>query len=291
MKNTFALLLIVLWCSSMVAMVQAADIANECRTGGFYLGPQAYSFKQYTFFEAVDKAKEAGCSVMEGYPGQKLSPADETPFNHSAPMSVWIKAKLKLEATGVRLVNYGVVGFKDDAELVQIFDFAKLMNIPCVTMEPNPATAETLDKIEKLVKQYNIKLAIHNHPKKENNPDYKYWDPNFVLSLVKDRDPRIGSGADTGHWLRSGVNPVAALKILQGRVISCHLKDLDAAAPKATDVVFGKGAANIAGILDELKRQGFNGNIAMEYESNWENNIVEIKQCVEFVRNYGKLNP
>jgi len=109
-----------------------------------------------------------------------------------------------------------------------------------------------------------------------------------VLSLIKDRDPRIGSGADTGHWLRSGVQPVEALKILSGRVLSCHLKDLNMLGPKATDVPFGKGVANITGVLDELKRQGFNGNIAMEYESNWGNNIVEIKECVDFVRNYGK---
>ncbi len=291
MKIQLVLLMIVPVLLAVLQPAAAGDIPNECRIGGFYLGPQAYSFRLYTFFEAVDKAKEAGCSVIEAFPGQKLSPEDETPISHTASPEVWSKAKRKLEATGVRLVNYGVVGFKSDAELAQIFDFAKLMNIPCVTMEPSPATAETIDKIEKMVKQYDIKLAIHNHPKNEKNPDYRYWDPQFVLSLVKDRDPRIGSGADTGHWLRSGVDPVQALKTLRGRIISCHLKDLNSMNPKATDVPFGRGVANIKGVLDELKRQGFSGNISMEYESNWENNIVEIKQCVEFVRQYGTTQP
>jgi sugar phosphate isomerase/epimerase len=284
MKTSMSMLFLLF----IFSLAFAGDIPNECRIGGFYLGPQAYSFRLYTLFQAIDYAKEAGCSVIEAYPGQKLSPADSTPFSHNAPPAIWSKAKRKLHATGVRLVNYGVVGFKDDAELQQIFDFAKLMDIPCITMEPDPATAATLDKIEKLVKQYDIKVAIHNHPRSADHPDYQYWDPNFVLSLVKDRDPRIGSGADTGHWLRSGVKPVDALKILQGRVISCHLKDLNKVDRKATDVVFGQGVANVKAILDELKRQGFNGNISMEYESNWENNIVEIKECVAFVRNYGK---
>lgn len=285
--GTLALMSVSLW----AVLAWAAEIPNECKVGGFYIGPQAYSFRLYTFFEAIDKAKEAGCSVIESYPGQKLSPDDATPFGHMATPEVWSRAKRKLEATGVRLVNYGVVGFKDDAELRRIFDFAKLMDIPCVTMEPSPATPETIDKLEKMVKEYNIKLAIHNHPKHENDPNYRYWDPNFVLSLVKGRDPRIGSGADTGHWIRSGLKPVEALKILSGRVMSCHLKDLDVFGPKAGDVPFGKGVADVKGVLDELKRQGFNGNIAIEYESSWENNVPHISECVDFVRNYGKVNP
>ncbi len=284
MKRLYGILLTTL----ILSAAPASEIPNECRVGGFFLGPQAYTFRLYTLFQAIDNAKEAGCSVIEAFPGQKLSATDDTPFSHTASPAVWSKAKRKLDAVGVRLVNYGVVGIKDDAELTQIFDFAKLMDIPCVTMEPSPATAETMDKIEKLVKEYDIKVAIHNHPRRADHADYKYWDPNFVLSLVKDRDPRIGSGADTGHWLRSGIKPVDALKILQGRIISCHLKDLNKVDPKATDVVYGQGVADVKAVLDELKRQGFNGNISMEYESNWENNIVEVKQCVDFVRNYGK---
>ena len=67
-------------------------------------------------------------------------------------------------------------------------------------------------------------VGFHDHPKQPRNPNYRMWDPNYVLSVVKDRDPRIGSCADTGHWVRSNLKPVDCLRILEGRIISSHLK-------------------------------------------------------------------
>jgi sugar phosphate isomerase/epimerase len=266
----------------------ALDLPGELRVGGFFLGPQAYSFNRFSFFEAIEKAKQAGCSVIEAYPGQKLSPEDPAPFDHNASAAVWAKAKIKLEQTGVRLVNYGVVSLgKTEAETRKVFDFAKVMGIPTITSEPE---AGSFDMIEKLVKQYNIKVAIHNHPKRANDLGYKYWDPQYVLSCVQGRDSRMGSAADTGHWVRSGIKPVDALKVLEGRIISCHLKDLNEFSPNAHDVPYGQGVSEIKLILDELRRQQFNGNISMEYEYHWDNSLPEIMQCVDFVREYGKKN-
>jgi len=75
---------------------------------------------------------------------------------------------------------------------------------------------------------------------------------------------------------------------LKGRVISVHLKDLNEFGnPGAHDVPFGTGVCNVAEILDELKAQGFNGNVSIEYEYNWDNSLPEIAQCVGFVRGYG----
>jgi sugar phosphate isomerase/epimerase len=100
----------------------------------------------------------------------------------------------------------------------------------------------------------------------------------------------MGSAADTGHWVRSGIKPIDALKVLEGRIISCHLKDLNEFSPNAHDVPFGQGVSEIKLILDELRRQQFNGNISMEYEYHWDNSLPEIMQCVDFVREYGKKN-
>ena len=274
-----------------ISAVRASDLANELKVGGFFIGPQAYSFNRYSLYEAIDKAKEVGSNVIEAYPGQRLSPDDDTQFNHNASPSVWAKAKMKAESAGIRIVNYGVVGWKDDAELARIFDFAKIMNIPAVTMEPKPATTETFDKLEKLVKKYNIKVGVHNHPKRPDNPGYRYWDPQFVLSMVKNRDSRLGAAVDTGHHIRSGIVPLDAVKLLEGHIVSMHLKDLNVFDRKAHDVPYGQGVANVKDILDELKRQQFNGNMSIEYEYNWESSVPEIKQCVDFVREYGKVNP
>jgi sugar phosphate isomerase/epimerase len=107
------------------------------------------------------------------------------------------------------------------------------------------------------------------------------------MSVIKDRDGRIGSGADTGHWVRSGLNPVECLRILKGRIISSHLKDLNEMSPGAHDVPFGAGVSDIPAVLTELKSQGFAGNISIEYEYHWENSTPEVGQCIGFVRGYG----
>jgi len=265
----------------------AADNPDE-RIGGFLLGPQAYSFRLFTFFEALDKAQELGCHVIEAYPGQPLSPQDRTPFDHKASPETLAKVKAKLTQTGIRIVNYGVVELgTTETEARRVFDFAKSMGLPAITTEPAEGS---MDMIEKLVKEYNVKVGIHNHPKRSKDPKYRNWDPNYILSLVKDRDSRIGSTADTGHWVRSGIKPVDALKILNGRIISSHLKDLNEFGPEAHDVPYGKGVSDIKGILEELQRQNFQGNISMEYEYHWKNSLPELAECVEFVRNFGK-NP
>jgi len=113
------------------------------------------------------------------------------------------------------------------------------------------------------------------------------WDPNYILSLVKDRDPRIGSCADTGHWVRSGLKPVDCLRILKGRIMSSHLKDLHEFSPKGHDVPYGQGKSDVPGILAEFKAQNFDGPISVEYEFNWESSVPEIKQCIDFVRKQG----
>ncbi|NIA30865.1 MAG: TIM barrel protein [Actinobacteria bacterium] len=290
-KNTIIIGLILLFSIVLPMKAQSVDLSPELKIGGFYLGPQAWSFHKLTFYKAVDNAKALGCNVIEAFPGQKLSPTDSTPFDHNAAPAVWAKAKLKAEATGVKIINYGVVGFSNEAELRKVFDFAKVMDIPAITIEPHDTTPKMFDTIEKLAIKYDIKVGIHNHPKRANKPDYKFWDPNFVLSLVKNRDHHLGATIDTGHWIRSGIKPLDGMKILKGRIISVHLKDLNEFSLEAHDVPYGTGVGNIAKVLKELKAQHFNGNISIEYEYNWNNNLPDMKKCVDFVREQGMVNP
>jgi sugar phosphate isomerase/epimerase len=148
-------------------------------------------------------------------------------------------------------------------------------------------SVDALDTIEKMVKEYDIMVGFHDHPKRADNPNYRMWDPNYVLSVVKDRDARIGSCADTGHWVRSGLKPLDCIRILKGRIISSHLKDLNEIAPEAHDVPYGNGVSDIPGILEELKSQGFEGNLSIEYEYHWENSTPDVAQCIGFVSGYG----
>jgi hypothetical protein len=108
-----------------------------------------------------------------------------------------------------------------------------------------------------------------------------------VLKVCKGRSPRIGACADTGHWMRSGINPLEAVKKLgaQKRIISLHFKDLNEFGnPKAHDVIWGTGLANAKAILAELARQDFKGVFSIEYEYNWLESMPEIAGCVAFFR-------
>jgi sugar phosphate isomerase/epimerase len=206
-------------------------------------------------------------------------------WDHNVSAEVIEKVKAKLAKHHIKAVNYGVVGIpKDPAGARKVFEFAKALGLRAVTTE----SVDAIDTFEPLVKEYDIMVAFHDHPKQPNNPSYRMWDPNYILSVVKGRDPRIGACADTGHWVRSGVKPVDALRILKGHVISSHLKDLHEFSPGGHDVPYGTGMSDVPAILDELKRQGFDGNISVEYEYRMEDSLPEISQCIGFVRGYGE---
>jgi len=260
-------------------------IPDDCKTGGFFIGCQAYTFNRYSVFEAIEKTAAAGGKVIEFYPGQRLSKEEpEVKWDHNASPETIQKVKDKLAECHIKAVNYGVVGIpKNEDEARKIFEFAKTMGLRAVTTE----SVDAIDMIEKMVKEYDIKVGFHDHPRQPNNPSYRMWDPKYVLSVVKDRDKRIGSCADVGHWVRSNLKPVDCLKILKGRIISSHLKDLNEFGPGAHDLPYGTGVSDIPAILTELKRQKFDGNISIEYEYDWETSVPEVAQCIGFVRGYG----
>jgi sugar phosphate isomerase/epimerase len=277
-----------LWAvAALIAGVQLQalnEIPDDVRIGGLAIGCQAYTFHRYTTFEAIEKTAQAGGKVIELFPGQKLSPDSDAKLDHNASAEVIEKLQAKLKQHNVRAVNYGVVGLPDnEEECRKIFEFAKKLGLYAVTSEPNPAA---FDLIEKMVREYDIAMAIHNHPKRPNDPNYKYWDPEYIMSLVKNRDKRMGACADTGHFARSGLDVVKVLKTLEGRIISAHLKDIRPAGPRGADVPYGTGESDIPAILNELLRQKVRGNISVEYESNLQHNVGEAGQCIGYVRGY-----
>jgi len=275
-----ALLLTTIFSGSVFA---APKISDEYRVGGFVVGCQAYTFKNFTVLEAIEKTAAAGGKAIELFPSQKLSKEQpDVTFNHAASDDAIQKVKAKLAAHKILAVNYGVASAKSAAEWRQVFEFAKKMGMPAVTIEDVTA----LDTIEPLVKEFDIRVGIHEHARRLDSPDYKNWDPTFILSVVKNRDKRIGACADTGHWATSGIKPLDAIKILRGRIISVHLKDRAEIGKQLPDSILGTGVSDIAGILAELKHQKFDGNISIEYENNWDHSVPDVAQCVGFIRGW-----
>jgi len=262
---------------------QAEPIPDANKVNGFAIGAQAYTFNRFTVFEAIEKTAEAGAKVIEFYPGQRLSKEEPTvKWDHNASDETFAKVVAKLAQHGFKAVNYGVVSIPtEEAEARKIFAFGKKLGLYGITTE----SFEAIDTIEKMVKEFDIRVGFHDHPRRPDKPSYRMWDPYFILELTKGRDERIGACADTGHWQTSGINPLWAVKTLKGRIVSSHLKDKEDFG-KSHDVPYGTGVGQIGDILAELKAQGFQGNISIEYEYNWENSLPEVKKCVEFVRDW-----
>jgi sugar phosphate isomerase/epimerase len=229
---------------------------------GWRLSTQAWTFRDRTAFEVIDVAARLGLGWIEFFPGQTLRPdLPDLKLDENLPAAQLAEFRARLDEAGVKAGGFGVVGFSDDeAAGRKLFEFLKALGVENCAAEPKP---DALDLIEKLADEYEIRVAFHNHPKPS-----RYWSPDAVLRAVGTRGRRLGSCSDTGHWTRSGLKPVDCLKQLEGRVFELHFKDLDAFGKhEALDIPWGGGHSDAVGILAELKRQGFQGLIHVEYEN------------------------
>ena len=228
-------------------------------------------------------AGRAGATVIEFFPGQKFSKEKpELKWDQNATEEQGKAIADQLAKWKITPMNYGVVGVsKDEGEARKTFEFAKRWNLYGITTE----SADAVSTLDKLAQEYGVRVCFHNHPQRKDDASYKVWNPAYIAELVKDCSPLVGACADTGHWQRSGLDPLAAIKLLKGRVLSTHFKDrIDINSP---DVPYGTGTSPVVAMLEELKSQGFKGNVSIEYETNWEHNLADVAQCVGYFRALG----
>ncbi len=246
----------------------SSSSANTGSTAGFSIGVQMWTFRMFTFAEALDKVDSAGITHIEAFWGQKLGGG--LPGEFGADMSADTRAKLKdlLNKKGINIVAMGVIVPKDRAEWTKAFDLAKDFGLSYITCEP---IKTQWDMIDSMAGQYGIKLAIHDHPQPN-----AYATPDSVLEAIKGHQ-NIGSCADVGHWARNGVDPVKALKQLEGHIYGVHLKDIVTFNDtKAADTVVSKGVVDFPAVFAELKRQNFKGMMSIEHESNWYHSTPDV---------------
>ena len=225
------------------------------------LGSQAWTFRKFSFYEMLNMMHDLKLHYLEAYPGQVLDKNEpDVKFDHYLSDVHITEIKQALKDNDIILLNYGVVGFDNNEKSAQtVFEFAKKMGVQTIITEPN---YNDYSIIEKMVEKYNIQVAVHNHPYPS-----KYAYPKTVLNHINGLDERIGACVDIGHWLRTGVDPIAGLKLLEGRILDVHLEDLDEIGSKnANTVSFGEGMANVHDILAELTRKNYYGMLAIELE-------------------------
>jgi sugar phosphate isomerase/epimerase len=189
--------------------------------------------------------------------------------------------RAELAKYGLVACNYGVTEIsKDEAAARKVFEFARKMDLYGVTTE----SLDAIDTLEKLAREFDIKVCFHNHPKPS-----ALWHPDTVWKIIDGRHANLGYSVDTGHWATSGLDPHATIRKIAPRVHAFHMKDREVIGQASPDRPFGTGIIDIAAVLDEARKHGFGGNVSIEYERNWKNNLAEIAQCVGYLRGYANL--
>ena len=165
-------------------------------TAGFKLGVQMWTFRMFTFTDALNKVDSSGIKNIEAFFGQKLGGGMKGEFGTKMSKATREELKQLLQKKGIQAVAMGVIGPKNKAEWIESFELAKDLGLSYITAEP---IKTQWDMVDSLAGAYGIPVAIHDHPKPN-----MYWSPDSVLAAIQGH-PHIGSCADIGHWTRNGL--------------------------------------------------------------------------------------
>lgn len=238
------------------------------------LGVQMWTFRLFTQQEALEKTDSAGIKYVEATIGQKIDRSGKEVFGIDMTEADKIKLKGLLAKHNIKIVAMGVINPPNMQSWIKTFELAKDFGMSYIISEP-PKNQWNL--IDSLAGVYKMKVAIHEHARPN-----MYWHPDSVLAAIKGH-PNIGACADLGHWARSGLNPADCLKKLEGHIYGVHLKDIVTFdKTNAADATVGKGVIDFPPIFAELSRQKFKGMLSIEHESNWENNLPDVIETVQF---------
>jgi sugar phosphate isomerase/epimerase len=219
---------------------------------GLKLGIASYTFRKFSLDQAINMSKETGA----GYISLK-----DVHLPYKSTTAERQEARKKIEEAGLVLISGGVIYMKNDEQQIRgFFDYAKDSGMPTIVCSPD---VDSLDTVEKMVKEYNIRIAIHNH----GPGDKKYPSPLDVWRLVKDRDERMGLCIDVGHTVRLGLDPVDAIHQCARRLYDFHIKDETEAAPKGKPTEVGLGVIDIVGVLKALAEERYACHVGLEYEA------------------------
>ncbi|RPH93174.1 MAG: hypothetical protein EHM72_16585, partial [Calditrichaeota bacterium] len=246
---------------------------------GWRLGIEAYTFHKFTFFETIEKTAELGLPYIGGLSFmQRVSEDIPKNFDQYLSDDELRHIRLKMDSGGVRLLTYYAQDIPgDEAGCRKLFEFGRKMGFETFMCEPKP---EQLDLLDKLANEYGINVAIHNHGQ---NISPLYWRPEGVLKACEGRSKRIGAAPDLGYWLRSGIDPVEAARMLKDRIITVQMHDLHEPGGNGHDVPWGTGIGKSEEFFRELHRQNIKPTmIGLEYSYDWFESMPNIAKCIEF---------
>ncbi|HVO98473.1 MAG TPA: sugar phosphate isomerase/epimerase family protein [Bryobacteraceae bacterium] len=226
--------------------------AKEGSLNEFRLGVASYSFREFGRKIAILNTQKLNTRYIN-YKDVHL-PLTSSPADIK-------KAVTETEKAGLRIVGGGTIYFRsaDEADIRAKFEYAKACGMPTIVCMPDKAI---LPKLEKFVKEYDIKIAVHNHgPEDPNFPR-----PQDVLAIVKNMDPRCGLCIDIGHTVRTGVDLVPTVAEAGSRLLDMHVKDLADFKDKNSQRPCGDGVIPFPALFAQLKKMNYQGYVNLEYE-------------------------
>jgi len=237
---------------------------------GLKLGVASYSLRNFSRAQAIEMTKALGTRYIN---------LKSVHLPYEASPAEIAAARQEVEAAGLLIVGGGMITFETDTDdgVRKYFDYARAAGMPVIVATCKPAV---LPRIEKFVKQYNIKLAIHNHgPGDENFPS-----PYDALKAVKGMDPRMGLCIDLGHTVRTGTDVVRAVADAGPRLFDMHAKDLRDLSAVESQCIVGEGKMPIPEIFLQLETMRYAGYVNLEYEIEPDNPLPGMKQSFAYMR-------
>jgi len=265
----------VLAAAAIVTADELPSVAQGYTLGGhasgIKLGLASYTFREFTRAQLIAYMKQLNLTALNAKDVKDHLPMD--PTAETAALADYAAAGIELHAAGA------IYFTKDEDEDIRSkFDYCKRAGIRVIVAgDPAP---ETLPRIEKFVKEYDIRFAIHNH-----GPEDKIWhSPLDVLKALRDLDPRMGCCIDVGHTMRAGVDPVHAVHAAGPRLFNMHMKDLAAATAKDSQVAVGEGLMPIRSIFEALVATKYNGFVDLEYEIHGDDPMPGVSTSFAYMR-------
>jgi sugar phosphate isomerase/epimerase len=236
-----------------------------------HLGMASYTFRNFTRAQMIGFLKQLNVTELNAKDIKDHLPTD--PQEEAKALADYAAAGIKLHAAGAIYFTKD-----DDADIRSKFEYCKRAGIGVIVAgDPTP---ETLPRVEKFVKEYDIRIAIHNH-----GPEDKVWpSPLDILKLVKNMDPRIGCCIDVGHTVRAGTDVVQAIKEVGPRLFNVHMKDLTSFQSKESQVAVGEGIMPVREIFNALREIGYKGFVDLEYEVHGDDPMPGVIASIAYMR-------
>jgi inosose dehydratase len=234
----------------------------------FQLGLASYTFRKFTLDQTLTMTGRLGLKYI-------ALKSFHLPLESTTAEVKTVAAKVK--TAGLKLYGGGVIYMNSDDEVHRAFDYAKAADMQVIIGVPKP---QLLALVNTKVKEYNIKVAIHNH----GPGDMVYPTPQSAYERIKDLDRRVGLCIDIGHTQRAGVDPSESAQKFADRLLDVHIKDVSEARAQGTTIEIGRGVIDIPRFIKTLQNIRYTGILSFEFEKDERDPLPGVAESVGYVR-------